>query len=371
MKKEMHKKLHKIHSHCTENHYESHHNQHKNQAHLSKELIAKGIAGKEGKAAEKIKDEKLSVTLNIERYDPDGAEQNSKFILEVTDKTSVLEALEMIKENVDGSLTFSRGCKSGKCGACGVMVNGQPKLACETRIKEIIERYGSNNISISPMRNFNVLKDLVVDMSDFFMKIEKVSPFLISDIKNKDIKIPDRDMLKELKSAIDCIMCGLCGSSCDVVRHNDSFIGPAAMIKAYRFVNDYRDMKQKERLKNLVKNGLWSCAHEQSCNYVCPRGIDPAYAIADLRNISLDHGIYGDRGVRAVKYYLDTIRYAGKPYGSHISVHGRALPKHRKAFAFDDLKIIYREIERERVKFDTGNLRDKKVPGHISNNISK
>jgi succinate dehydrogenase / fumarate reductase iron-sulfur subunit len=184
---------------------------------------------------------------------------------------TVLEALYYIKENLDGSLAFRSSCRMGVCGSCAMIINGKPRLACETQVSQF------KSVKIEPLKNFRVIKDLVTDFAGFFTRIKSVKPYLIRYSDGEIRQTPEQ--LKKYYLYTLCIKCGSCISACPVAK---STLGPAPIVVAYRFNEDSRDEGKYERLK-ILSDEIWHCHFVSECSEVCPKGINPAEIIQKLR----------------------------------------------------------------------------------------
>lgn len=194
--------------------------------------------------------------------------------------TNVLEALFHILEKYDPTLSFRYSCRGAVCGSCAMYINGRYRLACNT----MVDSLKGDRITVSPLPGLQVIKDLVVDMTSFFQKIEKVRPFL-SVLESAPVEIlqspEDREKLDII---VDCILCAACYSACPVDWMNKEYLGPAALNKAYRFVADSRDSAARERLALVDNdNGIWRCHSIFNCTEACPKKISPANSIVQLR----------------------------------------------------------------------------------------
>ena len=224
-----------------------------------------------------------TVIVKIRRLHPgEGAEPRwEEYQVPAFPGMNVLDTLFWVQRNPDPSLAFRCACRVGMCGSCGIVINGTEGLACRTLVATLGEE-----IRLQPMRNMPVIKDLVVDMGAFFDKYQKVIPYFTPAQDYEDLA-PISPQSKE-REAIDeqreCIACGLCYSSCDVVMMNETFLGPAALNRAYALVADSRDGAAEERL-HLISNesGLWRCHTLFNCTAVCPKGINPTQAIERLK----------------------------------------------------------------------------------------
>jgi succinate dehydrogenase / fumarate reductase iron-sulfur subunit len=196
----------------------------------------------------------------------------------------LLDGLIRIKDTIDGTLTFRRSCAHGICGSCAVRINGRNGLACQTLIQDMPE-----TITVEPLAEYPVIKDLVVDMGPFFEKNEKVMPYLINDgppPERERLQSPE-DHHRTLES-VTCIMCGSCTSSCPAYRANKEYLGPSALVKAYRFIFDTRDRAMRERLEKIIhNNGLWRCRSVYNCVEVCPKGIDITGHLSELKRFAV------------------------------------------------------------------------------------
>lgn len=205
---------------------------------------------------------------------------NPNFISEYqVNKSNLLQALIEIKTINDNSLTFRCGCKSGVCGSCAVRVNGIEKLACKTIINE--------NDLIEPIKNSPIIKDLVVDVSHETFLIAKMG--LSIDTDNDINKVAQEDV-KKIDLQSNCILCNSCYSSCPVYELNKEFLGPFALTRAIRYVNDKKLVNKATILDSIQTNGIWDCTLCSACTLVCPQGIDPKADIMQLQNISVQNG---------------------------------------------------------------------------------
>ncbi|MFH1891143.1 MAG: succinate dehydrogenase iron-sulfur subunit [Candidatus Zixiibacteriota bacterium] len=194
---------------------------------------------------------------------------------------TVLEGLYHIIENIDPSLAFRSSCRAAVCGSCAMHINGQYRLACETNIDHL----KSDLITIRPMAHSPVMRDLVVDMKPFFRNYEKIMPYLIPKEEPPEKEyIQTVEERHRLDVKVDCILCGACFASCPVVSTDENYLGPAALLKALRFVDDTRDGATYERLAFLATDfGVFRCHTIFNCQQVCPKDLDPTGAIQRLK----------------------------------------------------------------------------------------
>ena len=216
------------------------------------------------------------------------------YTLEVTSEEVVLDILNRIKWDHDGSFSYRRSCRHGIFGACAIKVNGRATLACKESMNTMIELFG-NELTFDPLSKKRAVKDMVIDKGDFWEKHEAVKPYLISDVEEhpttEHLVTPhEAEMLNE---ADLCIQCGACHYACPVVEINDDFFGPAAFAKAYRFEADVRDDAGVERLTMMheEKQGVWDCVKCMECAEVCPKDVDPISKITSLHNMLFQKGV--------------------------------------------------------------------------------
>lgn len=234
-------------------------------------------------------------TFKVKRYDPErGSYYWKEYSVELTNHETVLDGLLKIKWGVDATLSFRYSCRMGICGSCGMIINGTPRLACETKPYDL----GTDVITIEPLSNFEPIKDVAADFSGFFGKHRSIKPWLIrKDEKEQFEKLESyypqtENQLNEYLEFAYCIKCGLCYSACPMVFLNKDYLGPQALAQAYRWSADNRDEGAILRLKVVdSENGVWSCHYSGTCSKVCPKDVDPALAINLLKHWLL----YGKR----------------------------------------------------------------------------
>ena len=231
----------------------------------------------------------MQVTVEIFRYDPETEESRfDTFVREVDPKDRILDVMMAIKDEEDGTIAFRKSCAHGVCGSDAMEINGLNRLACQVLVQDL----KSKRIRIEPIRGLKVLRDLIVDMDPFFAGLEKVKPYLIPKepppAAERLQTIEDRAIFDDTTK---CIMCGSCTTSCPSFRwFNREFVGPAAFVKAHRFIFDSRDGGNEERLDVLDdKDGLWRCHSIFNCTDACPREIEVTKAIGDLKRYVVLH----------------------------------------------------------------------------------
>ncbi len=196
----------------------------------------------------------------------------------------VLDALMFIKNNIDPTLTFRRSCREGICGSCSMNVNGTNTLAC-------LQPIDSSEIKVYPLPHMKVIKDLVPDLSEFYKQYKSIKPW-VQNNKNKNAKtenIQTPEERKKLDGLYECVLCACCSTSCPSYWWNsDKFLGPAILLQAYRFIVDSRDSKKKERLAELEdKFKLYRCHTIMNCTKTCPKNLNPAKAISEIKKLQV------------------------------------------------------------------------------------
>jgi len=227
----------------------------------------------------------MKVTLRIQRYNPerDTEPYYQQFIIDAgDDKERILDLLHQVKWKYDGTLTFRRSCAHGVCGSDGIRINGRNRLACSTLLKDV--KY-DKPIVIEPLPSLPIVKDLVVDMSDFYKKYETVKPYLSANSTPPEHeRLQSNADAEKLFESAKCILCACCTTSCPSSWSDENYIGPAALLKAYRFVFDTRDESADERLDVIdTPDGIWRCHTIFNCVEACPKDINITWHISQLK----------------------------------------------------------------------------------------
>jgi succinate dehydrogenase iron-sulfur subunit len=232
-----------------------------------------------------------NITLSVFRYNPKIDTKPRYQLLDVplTRGMTVLEALLYAKEHYDNTIAIRYSCRMASCGSCGMKINGHPKLACDTQISEL----HTPEVTIEPMDNYPILRDLVPDFNDFFVHHKQLNPWLIrNDLAEQDnpagTYLQTQEEVDKYLQFSNCIKCGLCYSACPTVATDKYFPGPQSLAQAYRYVVDSRDEGSNARVKLVdTHHGIWRCHFAGSCSAVCPKGVDPAMGIQLLRKFLL------------------------------------------------------------------------------------
>ncbi|CAN5801524.1 succinate dehydrogenase iron-sulfur subunit [soil metagenome] len=224
----------------------------------------------------------MEVTLRIKRFNPEQDEKPhfEEYQLEVEGTDRVLDALNQVKWNHDGTLTYRRSCAHGICGSDAMRINGRNRLACKILMKDLGKR-----ITIEPLIGFKIEKDLLVDMESFFDSYKAIKPYLIAD---NAPSAGERRQSPEERARFDdttkCILCASCTTACPVTWTSDDFVGPAAIVNAHRFIFDSRDTGALDRLRILnSQSGVWRCRTIFNCTDACPRDIKVTDAIEQVK----------------------------------------------------------------------------------------
>jgi fumarate reductase iron-sulfur subunit len=222
-----------------------------------------------------------SIVLECLRVDPqaDAAPRWQRYDVPWHDDMSLLEALQHVKDHLDGSLTFRWSCRMAICGSCGMMVDGVPRLACEVFLRDL----APGPVRVEPLRHFPVLRDLVVDQNDFLDKLEAVRPWLVPREPRTPADGPRAQTPAQMAAYAQyaqCIGCQLCYAACPQYGLDPGFLGPAALALAHRYAADSRDRGWAERADVVnAEQGVWGCTLVGYCSQVCPKAVDPAHAI--------------------------------------------------------------------------------------------
>lgn len=276
----------------------------------------------------------MQVIFKIARHDENNRSWYQTYTLEVEPGNTILDCLNRIKWEQDGSLAFRKNCRNTICGSCGMRINGRSALACKenvgnevARLQDLMTTVASSDsdesagkaipeITIAPMGNMPVIKDLVVDMASFWNNLEAVDPYVSTNAR----KIPEREFLQspsersQLDQTGNCILCGACYSECNAREVNSDFVGPHALAKAYRMLADSRDTQTETRLEkyNEGTKGVWGCTRCFYCNSVCPMDVAPMDQIGKIKGEILERkDAQASRSIRHRKVLVDLVKKGG------------------------------------------------------------
>ncbi|MBV9279963.1 MAG: succinate dehydrogenase iron-sulfur subunit [Chloroflexi bacterium] len=226
-----------------------------------------------------------TVTLEVARYHPERDERPTFARYDVPNRPEwvVLDALNYLKDHVDGTLSYRWSCRMGICGSCGMMLNGVPKLACAAFLRD----YLPGPIRIEPLANFPVERDLMIAPDDFMEKLPVISPWIVRS-RPQPVEAGEyrqtTEELADFKQYSLCINCMLCYAACPVYQNDGDFLGPALLALAQRYNHDSRDQGQEERQRRIWSDdATWDCTFVGECSVVCPKGVDPAGAIQQAK----------------------------------------------------------------------------------------
>ncbi|MBD2493199.1 succinate dehydrogenase/fumarate reductase iron-sulfur subunit [Nostoc sp. FACHB-280] len=269
----------------------------------------------------------MKVIFKVIRQQQNSLPVVQTYPLEVEPGNTILDCLNRIKWEQDGTLAFRKNCRNTICGSCAMRINGRSALACKenvgseiARLQQIQSLTNTENpnleITVAPLGNMPVIKDLVVDMSSFWDNLEAVAPYVSTAAR----QIPEREFLQtpQERSLLDqtgnCIMCGACYSECNAREVNPDFVGPHALAKAYRMVADSRDGDTENRLENYNEGtkGVWGCTRCLYCDSVCPMEVAPLEQITKIKQEILSHKQTADtRSLRHRKVLVELVKEGG------------------------------------------------------------
>jgi len=264
----------------------------------------------------------MQVCFKIIRQSHNASPMIQTYTLEVEVGNTILDCLNQIKWEQDGSLAFRKNCRNTICGSCGMRINGRSALACKENIGNELQRLSQETstkipeITVAPLGNMPVIKDLVVDMGSFWDNLENIEPYVSTSAR----MIPEREFLQtpEERSRLDqmgnCILCGACYSECNAREVNPDFVGPHALAKAQRMIGDSRDATKENRLEtyNQGTQGVWGCTRCYMCNAVCPMDVEPMEQIGKIKQEILDRkDAQTSRQIRHRKVMIDLVKEGG------------------------------------------------------------
>jgi len=260
--------------------------------------------------------QKRKVTIKAFRFNAktDYLPYYKQYEMEVGKDELILDLLNRIKWEHDGSFSYRRSCRHGICGACGIKVNGKPVLACKQNASELLDMF-DDDLTFEPQSQKRAVKDMIVDKGDFWQKYNKVEPYVVADI-DPHPEHETKQSVEQFDNFLDsdlCIQCGSCYYACPAVEVNPDYLGPAALTAAYRFTVDTRDNAGLDRLETTSKvgSGVWDCVKCYECADACPKEINPIEKITKLHNLEFEKGIakrnvatkHAEGFIRSIKKY--------------------------------------------------------------------
>lgn len=256
-----------------------------------------------------------TITYRIKRYDGK-KEWYQEYAIPYEKNKTILWGLIKIKEEMDPTLNFTSACRSAICGSCGVRVNSNAVLACKTSLDEMLETFETTKLTIEPLANYKVIRDLVVDWQPKLERMQEVKPWLIADEKKCDHKgyVQSTQEFNKIANPTDCILCGCCVSECTQHSTNsEGFYEPFIFTKTYRYTADSRDKaKEDHLLPSLESGGLWKCVRCMQCVTKCPKGVKPGEHISALRQESMQLGYKDNKGARHAYAFYEDIQKTGR-----------------------------------------------------------
>lgn len=274
----------------------------------------------------------MQVQFKVIRQIAGAAPRIQIYPLEVEPGNTILDCLDRIKWEQDGSLAFRKNCRNTICGSCTMRINGRSALACKENVGSELARLQAiqaaapassdsaepeaPTLTIAPLGNMPVIKDLVVDMQSFWDNLQAVDPFVSTEAR----RVPEREFLQtpeerdRLNQVGNCILCGACYSECNAREVNSDFVGPHALAKAYRTIADARDDQTEQRLEHYSEGtqGVWGCTRCYYCNTVCPMDVAPMDQIGKIKQEILDRQTdQTSRPVRHRKVLIDLVKAGG------------------------------------------------------------
>jgi fumarate reductase iron-sulfur subunit len=234
-----------------------------------------------------------TIDVRVWRGGDEGEYQS--FAVPRRDSQTVLDIVTWIQRHADPTLAYRFACRVGVCGSCAMTVNGRPRWTCRTHVSKVIEE---GRLEIGPLANLPVIRDLATDMKPFFEKWQKAEgTFVPSRTRHEPLESisPESAERQAANAAIECINCGVCYAACDTVRWSPEYFGPAALNRSWSLVNDVRDSGNLKRLAAAASSGgCHSCHSHQSCEQLCPQGLNPTASIAGLKRRTMQAYIRGE-----------------------------------------------------------------------------
>jgi succinate dehydrogenase / fumarate reductase iron-sulfur subunit len=260
--------------------------------------------------------DKREITIKAFRFnaETDYLPYYKTYKMEIGKDELILDLLNRLKWEHDGSFSYRRSCRHGICGACGIKVNGKATLACKQNAMELVELFG-DELVFEPQSKKRAVKDMIIDKGDFWQKHAEVKPYVETEVDPNPTSetIMSKEQVEQFLDADYCIQCGSCHYACPVVEVNEEYFGPAAFAAAYRFTIDPRDEAGKERLEATAQMGpgVWDCVKCYECAEACPKDVNPIEKITKLHNMQFEQGVakrnvatkHAEGFIRSIKKY--------------------------------------------------------------------
>ena len=264
-----------------------------------------------------MSNDKRKVTIKAWRFnaETDYLPYYKSYEMEVGKDELILDIMNRIKWEHDGSFSYRRSCRHGICGACAIKVNGKATLACKQNAIELLDLF-NNEITLEPQSKKRAVKDMIIDKSDFWDKHAQVKPYVVADIDPRP-ESETKQSIAQFNALLDsdlCIQCGACHYACPVLEVNEDYLGPAALVAAYRFSADTRDEASEERLELTAQPriGVWDCVKCYECAEACPKDVNPIEKIGKLHNMQFEQGVaQSNVATRHAEGFVRSIREYG------------------------------------------------------------
>ena len=319
-------------------------------------------------------DEKKDIYFKIFRYNPevDDKPYYDQFKVGIERGITILRAMNYIKDHIDAKISYRFYCQAGICGSCAIRVNGVSKLACTTQVWDELGNCKEEDvITIEPMNNFDIKRDMVVDYDPVVKKLEKYKCWVEpkdapEGFGTKEFLVAEEDF-KVIDPATDCLLCAVCYSECSMVSAGRDYVAPLVLLKSYRMVKDTRDQSGQTRMNILNQDhGMWDCTHCYRCVESCVKNIPIMDAIQGLRNEAFNRKMTGTEGYRHAKAFFDDTRKKGRldelrvlirtkgifgmigmiPMGLKMGLKGRTPPLFMKAIpGIQNVRNLFRKIK--------------------------
>lgn len=225
----------------------------------------------------------VEMTFKIFRFDPEHDREPSyqTYTVSAEPGDRILDCLNRIRWEQDGTLAYRMSCGHGVCGSDGMKINGRCALACQKLVKD----YAGREVILEPLPSFKVLKDLIVDLDPFFDKLKAIRPYLINTQEPPEKERGQaQEQSRKVNEVIRCILCACCTAACPVTAENEKYLGPAALVWAFRTIFDSRDEETLDRLRGVdSQDGAWGCVNHFECTRVCPKEIPVTKSINTIK----------------------------------------------------------------------------------------
>jgi succinate dehydrogenase / fumarate reductase iron-sulfur subunit len=242
----------------------------------------------------------VDMTFSVFRFDRsiDVLPSYKSYTIQVSSSDLMLDVLNKIKWDIDGSFSFRKSCRHGICGSCAIKVNGNSVLACKENVFDLVDKFGTQDFIIEPQSKKLAIKDLIIDKSDYWNKYNSIKPYISAEINEspKQESIMSPKQLDDLEESDLCIHCGACHYACPALEVNEDYLGPSILNAAYRYSADIRDDASEDRIKitNELGSGIWDCVKCFECQEACPKDVNPISKITKLHQMTFSKELEED-----------------------------------------------------------------------------